>query len=100
VIEDAESFLIRQMHHMFSLAGRRYGDTTGEFFRMFQIVLNEKHPHTAVGAVQMNGFHEDLPQEFFAFFHSVKSPLAAVHRLGGEGKKLYHGSSRGRSTLL
>ena len=48
----------------------------------------------------MNGFHEDLPQEFFALFHSVKSLLAAVHRLGGEGKKLYHGSSRGRSTLL
>ena len=23
----------------------------------------------------MNGFHEDLPQEFFALFHSVKSPL-------------------------
>ena len=69
-------------------------------FRMFQIVLNEKHPLTAVGAVQMNGFHEDLPQEFFALFHSVKSLLAAVHRLGGEGKKLYHGSSRGRSTLL
>ena len=36
----------------------------------------------------MNGFHEDLPQEFFALFHSVKSPLAAVHRLGGETNEI------------
>lgn len=67
------------MYHMFSFAGRRYGNAAGEFLRMFQTVLNEKHPLTVVRAIQVNDFHKDFPKKIFAVFNPLKRSFASVH---------------------
>ncbi len=79
---------IRQLYHIFSATGRRYGDTAGYFQWLRYGIFGEKHPMAAIGTVLTQCLYEDLPQEFLALFQGARSTLTAIHSLRRKGENL------------